>query len=379
MKRSVPFLLALVLGLAGLVGLSSLAGLTGVAAAATTPLPENLPRALGEQRRLVALQPGNAAARNDLGNLLMLVGDVDGAEDAYRAAVELAPERSGYRYNLALLLHEAGRSKDAAKLYREVLEIDPANAWAHYQLGAILEAQGHESRAVERYARALQLDPSLAFPDVNPLVIESDLVTEAMLMGYAQGLVTSRAPRVYNDPNRIARLLIVDGDPLVEPEEETPPGMLAEEEPEGVMTGMEPDDPMSAEERRVLDSGDLSDRPVNQAQPQGRAGYRPPAGNSGRGDSNVRRWRPPTQPAEAEGNEAAERRDRNTRRGGVVVGNAPGGAAQEADDEPRVGSPADPRRRLDGEFPGSDRGPNPANSTGSLRMTLDDGNGNRAG
>lgn len=358
MKRFVPFLLSLTL----VVGLLAV-GLVGTAAS-TTPVPENLPLALDEQRRLVAEQPGNAAARNDLGNLLILMGDTVGAEMAYRDAVELAPERPAYRYNLALLLHDGDHLEEAAELYREVLELDPDDAWAHYQLGAILEAQGKDQRAVQRYARAFHLDPGLAFADVNPLVIESDLVTEAMLLGYREGVTASRAPRVYNDPNRIARLLVVDPEAEEVEDEEPPPGMRAEEEPAGVMMGQEPDEPMPPSERKVLDRKDISDGPVNQATPRPRAGYRPPGARSG---SQVRSFRPDRQPAGQQGNAARQRRgnqgrDQGRNQGGTVVvgGSAPGGNA----DEPTVGGPSDPRSRPD--FGG--RTPNPVGSTGNLRM-----------
>jgi len=350
-KRYVPFLLSLVL-LVGLVG----------TAASTTPVPENLPLAVDEQRRLIAEEPGNAAARNDLGNLLVLMGDTLGAELSYRTAVELAPNRPAYRYNLALLLHDAGDLKQAAESYREVLELDPSDAWAHYQLGAILEAQGKDGRAIERYAQAFRLDPGLAFADVNPLILESDLVTEAMLLGYKEGMIASRAPRVYNDPNRIARLLVVDPEETQD-EAEPPAGMRAEQEPNNVMMGEEPDGAMPPSERKVLDQKDISGGSVNQASPTPRAGYRPP---SARPESPVRSFRP-SQPTGQAGNSAARQRGNQGRnqgrnQGGAVIvgGNAPG------DDEPTVGGPSDPRRRRDGG-----RTPNPIGSTGSLRMELE--------
>src|SRR5690606_16991325 len=110
----------------------------GLAVLAATP-PEYLPQALEAQRRLVADRPGDAAAHNDLGNLLLLAGDHAGAEAAYRQAVELAPERAPYHQNLALLLQQIDRPAQAQHHYRRVVELDPTNAWATYQVGALLE------------------------------------------------------------------------------------------------------------------------------------------------------------------------------------------------------------------------------------------------
>ena len=176
-----------------------------------------------------------------------------------------------------------------------MLEIDPDNAWAHYQLGAILEHQGRDAKAVEQYGRAFRLDPSLAFPDVNPSVIASHLTTEAMLRGYRTGLEQTPAPRVYQEPKRIARAL-VSAEPMLAPEDM----------PDGDAMAVETPQPDAGEDgaaaapnggpRRVLDSQDLSDRPANQATPPGRAGYRPPvqpgSGAAGRMPSPVRTSRP---------------------------------------------------------------------------------------
>ncbi|HEX2252255.1 MAG TPA: tetratricopeptide repeat protein, partial [Thermoanaerobaculia bacterium] len=184
--------------------------------------PDNLPQALEAQRRLVAENPGDSAAWNDLGNLLTLGGQLDAAEESYERAVELAPDRAAYHFNFALLLQQQGKLRAARRHYRRVVELTPDNAWAWYQLGAIAEARGSEAVAVERYARALELDPQLGFPDVNPHVIDSELIGEAMLRGYRGGVAAPQAPRVYEEPARITSLLLpslpAPGSPPEEPE-----------------------------------------------------------------------------------------------------------------------------------------------------------------
>jgi len=351
-----------------LLALSLLAGLVSLAAG---PVPNNLPRVLEQQRLLVRVHPADPAAWNDLGNLLLLAGDREAAEEAYSRAVELAPQRPSFRYNLALLLQETGRAKPAAEEYRRVLEIDPDNAWAHYQLGAILEHQGRDAKAVEQYGRAFRLDPSLAFPDVNPSVIASHLTTEAMLRGYRSGLEQAPAPRVYQEPKRIARAL-VSAEPMLAPEDmpdgdamalETPQPDGGEDAADGAADGGT--ETGNGGPRRVLDSQDLSDRPANQATPAGRAGYRPPvqsgSGATGRMPSPVRTSRP---------QQDAAGRSGNTVQGGTVLGgNVQGGRAAPQDpSDVRIGTPQDPRRRLDVPRP-----PIAVGSTGRLEMVLDDG------
>jgi hypothetical protein len=193
-RRPTPWILA-----------AALAGLAAIAAIAA--VPPNLARTIEEQRRLVTERPNDPAVYNDLGNLLLLVPQPDEAEAAYRKAVELDPNKVSALFNLALLLQERGELREAYKLHRRVVKLEPRHAWAHYQIGALYERWGQEARAIEAYARAFSLDPQLAFPEVNPHVVENELVTPAMLKAYqSEGVPV--VPQVYDEPGRIANLLV---------------------------------------------------------------------------------------------------------------------------------------------------------------------------
>ncbi len=198
MKRSLWWMLAL-----------SLAALAAIAAT-----PPNLPKALAAQRQLAAQRPTDAGVQNDLGNLLLLAHRTDEAEAAYRRALELDPKRTSALFNLALLEQDNGRLEDARHHLEQVIAIEPQHAWAHYQLGAVDEAQGKKSAAVDEYSRAFALDPQLAFPDVNPHVVGSHLVTESLLRAYRQSAMPPQAPKAYEQPGRIASILV--GTPAVQ-------------------------------------------------------------------------------------------------------------------------------------------------------------------
>ncbi|HEX5759570.1 MAG TPA: tetratricopeptide repeat protein [Thermoanaerobaculia bacterium] len=201
MRRWIPWALALPL----------------LAFAAWAAVPPNLSKALEVQQRLVQQRPQDPAVFNDLGNLLQMAARPEEAEEAYRRALELDPERVSARFNLGLLLQQRGALRKALRQYRTVLELQPRHAWAHFQVGAVLEAEGSEARAIESYAQAFRLDPQLAFPEVNPQVIESELVTEAMLQAYSEGEEPGTfPPPVYEQPNRIAELLVP---PVAAPDE----------------------------------------------------------------------------------------------------------------------------------------------------------------
>jgi hypothetical protein len=188
---------------------SSLTALTAVVAIATlAAAPPNLAKALEAQRHLAAERPQDAAVLNDLGNLLMLVPNPTEAEAAYRKAIEVDPNKASALFNLGLLLQQRGELRDAYDLYERAVKADPNHAWAHYQLGAIQEVRGQTSKAVDSYARAFALDPQLAFPEVNPHIVDNKLVTQAMLRAYKSDYAPPQAPKMYDDASRIASLLV---------------------------------------------------------------------------------------------------------------------------------------------------------------------------
>ncbi len=174
---------------------------------ASTPL--NVRKALERQRLLVAEYPNDSGVYNDLGNLLSLAGQENAAEEAYRKAIELDPESQGARFNLALMLQQNGDTGRALREYRQLLKVDRQHAWAHYQSGVIYESRHDRQQAIESYARAFALDPNLAFVGYNPHIIENQLATEALLRSrrYRQ-TSTANVPRHYDDPERIASLML---------------------------------------------------------------------------------------------------------------------------------------------------------------------------
>ena len=261
---------------------------------ALAAVPPNLGKAIEEQRRLVTERPQDPAVYNDLGNLLVLASRPGEAEDAYRKAVELAPERVSALFNLAMLQQQSGELREALRLYRRVLELQPKHAWAWYQIGSLYEHWGQEGRAVEAYADAFRIDPQLAFPEVNPHVVENRLVTRAMLRAYQQGYESPQAPAMYEEPNRIVSLLAPRP-----PAQEQPAGateVAAEPQPQpaaaqpGAATrpGQPGQTPSSS--ANVIRPGDLDRRSTGQATPQGRRPGSQPSAPMPRG---LRTWERP--------------------------------------------------------------------------------------
>lgn len=188
--------------------------------------PPNLQDALRAQQTQANLHPGDSRILNDLGNLLVLAGALDEAEDAYRRSLEIEPENTTTRYNLGLVLMEQGHGKQAKKEFDQVLHYNPSHAWSLYQLGTINASAGRRRQAVDYYTRSLILDPALASPAVNPHILENHFLTEAQLRSYLAQPEAAQAPRLYERPGEVADLLV--SQPLPEATRETPPEPQAE-------------------------------------------------------------------------------------------------------------------------------------------------------
>ncbi len=234
---------------------------TSLAALAVSPA--YLLDAIAAQKSLALQNPGDTDILNDLGNLLVMAGRLSEAEETYRRAVELEPEKTSSRYNLALVLMEQGETKQAMDELTSVIETDPTHAWAYYQMGTLEARKNNRMRALEYYEQAFALDWNLISPAVNPHIVENRLATDAMLRAYLSESPAATAPRLYQQPEEVAELLVpMPPSPderqrdSIEPEIEREPSFQA--------TNEEMDDSETPEydEPRVLTESDLQGRAV---------------------------------------------------------------------------------------------------------------------
>lgn len=244
--------------------------------------PPNLPRALEAQRELTREQPHDSKAWNDLGNLLALSGDLESAEAAYRRALEIDPAKASALYNLGVLLQQQQRYRAALDVYEQLLELHPGYAWGYYQMGTVQDVLGRDRKATELYAHAFTLDPQLAFPEVNPHVIDNEHFTQALLLAHREPVAGELAPKAYDEPIRITQIMVQPPEEMIPGTGETAADALAENEIPGEETG------------RVLTEGDLDrESEANQIRGVGaprRGSYQPPRRiNDGRGAAAGRR------------------------------------------------------------------------------------------
>ena len=187
-------------------------------------------------REEAARNPTDLEVLTDLANLLVLTGETVEAEEIYRRVLELDESRVNARYDLALLLHQTGRRRPARREQLKVLELEPDHAWAHYQLGTLAAEAGERAKAIKYYSRAFTLEHRLTQASFNPHVLDNKLAIEAVMKAHSAPSSAALAPRQYEQPRRIANLLLPPS-PEIEPVGEE--DRLAEEQPEAQPGGGE--------------------------------------------------------------------------------------------------------------------------------------------
>lgn len=116
-------------------------------------------RAVEVFMKMTEMEPDASDAYCRLGNARIAVGELDGAEDAYKKAVEIDPTEGGSFYHrLANVYLHAGHYERAEKAYRKCLEFRYDEAMYHCGFGDVLVKLGKIDDALEAYEKAVQLN-----------------------------------------------------------------------------------------------------------------------------------------------------------------------------------------------------------------------------
>jgi len=119
----------------------------------------DLPGAENAFRRALAVQPDLFQARANLGRVLAQRGDLPGAEGCYRQALKLSPDALPVINALGLVLKAAGQTEKAMACFRRGLEINTADSSALNNLGVALMDSGEWAQATTCFRKALRHQP----------------------------------------------------------------------------------------------------------------------------------------------------------------------------------------------------------------------------
>lgn len=116
-------------------------------------------RAEQEYRAALQLSP------HDPDVLVPLSGDLENEErwdeaiSVAREALRADPNNDMAHVNLGIGLGSTNDTEGAAAEFHEALRLDPKNDWAHYNMGVALVIKGDQEGAIAEYREALRLNP----------------------------------------------------------------------------------------------------------------------------------------------------------------------------------------------------------------------------
>lgn len=183
----------------------------------------------------MALEQAGKATSTDLANLGVLIlekGFPNDAEYYLREALKLDEDNYEAAYRLGLVLQRQGHDFKAARCYKKTLKIRPGYAEARFMLALAEERCGLRDAAITDYVRAYRHAPDLANPEVNPLVYDSQLQTEAALKYYQERVTASTLKVTSIDPAAVRQMMQVKaaraGTPVPEPVPQASPEPTAQ-------------------------------------------------------------------------------------------------------------------------------------------------------
>lgn len=135
---------------------------------------DKLPHAREVLTAAVAAAAGDQEPLNELGVVLLRLGQLDDARRAFAQLLEVDPTAVGTWYNVGLLEMSAHRPAAAALAFRRVVDLNPRHVDAWRGLGAAL-AGDDAARAAEAWQRVVAIDPQ----DFDTLYNLGVLLTEA--------------------------------------------------------------------------------------------------------------------------------------------------------------------------------------------------------
>ena len=112
----------------------------------------------------LAREPGNVAARYNLGLIAQTLRHDGRAEQRYREVLQIDPDYQPALFNLAIIRRAAADPQEAEALYRRAVALQPRDASARLNLGLLLREEGRPDEGDAEIATALELNPELVDP-----------------------------------------------------------------------------------------------------------------------------------------------------------------------------------------------------------------------
>ncbi len=123
--------------------------------------------AIKEAKQAVKLDPDNPTFHHHLGNLLKIIGDIEGAEEAQLKALEIYPSFTPSLIQLSHIYNQLGDTEQAIQKIKDAIAIEDDNPHFYHQLGNLLRKNGDTEEAKNAQLKATELKPSIPGPHVG--------------------------------------------------------------------------------------------------------------------------------------------------------------------------------------------------------------------
>lgn len=115
-------------------------------------------KAVEEYRKVIAIDPMNVEAHNNLGVLYKDMGKLNQAVSELRLVLSMDPQQEKARNNLGIILYLKGNLAEAIQEFRGILDVNPSNREACINLGVIYKRQNRIGKAKRMFEEALSID-----------------------------------------------------------------------------------------------------------------------------------------------------------------------------------------------------------------------------
>ena len=106
--------------------------------------------------------PDSSEAMNKLAFILAKQGNVQEAEEQYRASLAIAPDDDITHNALATVLVSIDKDEEAEEHYKKALDIDDNYEVTWFNYANLMQKTGQTEKAREMYEKALLIDPDFA-------------------------------------------------------------------------------------------------------------------------------------------------------------------------------------------------------------------------
>lgn len=125
-------------------------------------MSNDLPTAVEEWEIAAKLDPQSSTVQNNLGLAYAQMGMDSAARAAFQKSISLNPASEEASLNLANMLSADGDVQGAMQVLRNATKHSPNSARAHNNLGSLQSLSGGYNDAIGSYHKALSLDPNMA-------------------------------------------------------------------------------------------------------------------------------------------------------------------------------------------------------------------------